>query len=67
MIFIFVLIYIASAMIVGAVHWAQYQDDKKAGYDISMQDKVLKLYIVPLIPIFNTMVAFHILAGDGIF
>ena len=47
---ILILIYIASIIIVGAVHWAEYQDDKKAGYDISMQDRVVKLYIVPSFP-----------------
>lgn len=60
---IFILIYIASAIIVGAVHWAEYQDDKKDGREISMQDKVLKLYIVPLIPVFNSLVVLNILAN----
>ena len=58
---VLIIIYIVSAIIVGAVHWAEYQDKKKEGYEVSMEDRVVKLYVVPLIPFFNSLVVLNIL------
>ena len=60
---IFIILYIASALIVGAVHWAEYQDKKKQGYEVSMEDRVVKLYVVPLVPVFNSLLVLKILAN----
>ena len=60
---IFIIVYILSALVVGAVHWAEYQDNIKDGLKVSMQDKVINLYVVPLIPVFNTLVVCNILGA----
>jgi len=53
--YIFLGIYALSLLIVGPLHWAMYQDEKKSG-NISMVDKVMKLYIIPFCPVLNTIV-----------
>lgn len=46
-------IYVISAIVCGALHWAEYMDDKKKGYEKSLKEKVIYLYLIPLAPIFN--------------
>lgn len=60
---IFLGIYALSALIVGSMHWAGYQDAKKAGDDISSREKALNLYIIPLCPAVNTIVGIGIIAN----
>jgi hypothetical protein len=58
---IFIIVYILSALVVGSVHYAQYQDRKKAGLSIKMEDRVMRLYILPLFPVVNTVLVIFIL------
>ena len=57
---IIAIVYVLSALIVGPIHWAQYQDEKKND-NIRMEDKVMSLYVVPFCPVMNTVVAFCII------
>lgn len=50
---VFLSIYVISAIVCGALHWAEYMDDKKKGYEKSLKEKVIYLYLIPLAPIFN--------------
>lgn len=58
---ILIIVYILSALIVGSMHWAAYHDEKKKGYVVSMEQRVMKLYILPLCPVVNTWVTIGIL------
>jgi hypothetical protein len=52
---ILLAVYVFSALGTGAVNWADYKDHS-AYYATKVKEKVVKLYIVPLCPIINTMV-----------
>jgi len=54
--YIFLGVYLLSLLIVGPLHSAMYQDDKKKSNEPPMVDKVMKLYIIPFCPILNTIV-----------
>lgn len=58
MIWIFLAVYIFSAMVVGVVHWAEYQENIKY-YNINLK-KVISLYVMPFVPAFNTLLAFNV-------
>lgn len=60
--FIFGGIYLLSAAIVGALHWAKYQDVKKTE-EVTMEAKAMNLYILPLCPVVNSMVALQIITS----
>jgi len=55
--YIFLGIYLLSLLIVGPLHWAKYQDDKKKNGDILMVDKIMQLYIIPFCPVANTFLS----------
>ncbi len=59
--FLFVLltIYVLSVLGAAAINWSDYRD-RKTYFDGRRKDKVVKLYIVPMCPIVNTM----IIAGE---
>lgn len=50
---LFLLLYVLPAAIAGLLQWA---DVKDSGYPSSMKDRIIKLYIIPLIPIGNFFV-----------
>jgi len=58
---ILLVVYVISALITGSIHWAGYQDEVRKNYEISTQEKVMKLYVVPLCPIVNTLVTIGII------
>lgn len=51
-----IITYVISLLIVGSLHWADYEDVKKHKA-VPMRDKVMQLYVVPFCPGLNTFVA----------
>lgn len=52
---VFLSIYVISVIVCGALHWAEYMDDKRKGYEKSLKEKVIYLYLIPLVPVFNIL------------
>jgi hypothetical protein len=58
---VLLVVYLISLLISGSIHWAGYQDELRNGRTIDMQEKVMKLYVVPLCPVVNTLVTIGII------
>lgn len=59
----FVVIYIISALVVGSIHWAVYRDAEEQGRLTSREEKVMDLYVIPLLPVVNTIRVINLLGS----
>lgn len=57
LLYILLGIYLLSSGIVAGVHWAEYHDAMSAGHQVSMRDRVMTLFILPMTPVINTIYA----------
>lgn len=51
----FLILYAITVIVCGVLHWAEHMDDVKSGYEKTLKEKVLYLYIIPLTPILNVL------------
>ena len=57
---IWIFLYLVTVAAAGAIQWGEYMDKKNTSYHPTVSQKVVRLYIIPLIPIGNM---FIILSG----
>ena len=55
----FFILYVVPAIVSCVLQWASTKDETKEGYQISLRDKLLKVYVLPIIPILNLYLIVH--------
>lgn len=55
----FFLLYVVPAIVSCVLQWASTKDEAKEGHNISLRDKLLRVYVLPIIPILNLYLIVH--------